>query len=440
MTIARSRRRSGCSAAAPSYRASSASIQTEDDAAGEGLLSSLVVGSTSRIPGRGYFEHARQKLKRSIGTDPDAERGFWSTELAKLGVPTPPEPRDEGLAPSEQIRAALVRRLPSLADAFTDADVERLVEAWSRGPAMYSTIHPAIEILLGEQLSFELLAMLDHGLGRIRDAGADLRPTLDRLLDPSDFRLARGAANELWAAAHLTQAGGHVTFEDPTAPEKKPDLRVEYEGESATFEVVSVGGAHDAEKENNKLSHAFQSWPKGKSVPKTLLGHARDHGGGVRMLEMGVSVLKAGPLATKIDALTNLKDSSQLKRCPCPVLVIFARHQWGFFSADCAPVRTIKGAKYTGIAFAATYGRHGDYVFDGEEFRGRGYEMSTQRQDGMLRKSKTIAAVVFLLQSGKGVVFENLQEGCGFSSRTLAHFVRRAFDADPELSVFKVGR
>ncbi len=412
-------------------------IQVEDDAAGRGLLSSLVVGVNSGVPGRGYFEHARQKLKRSVEDDPEAERAFWSAELAKLDIPTPAvEAGDPSQTPEEQVRAAIARRLPRNSATFEPDDVGRLVEAWNRGATSYSTIHPAIEVVFGDQPPIELVTVLDRGLERACQQGADLRPLLNRFLDPKDFRLARGAANELWAVAHVADAGGRIVLEDERAPGKKPDFGAEFEGEAMTFEVVGVNVAHDAEKRNNDLAHKFRSWPRGKKLPADLLGRAR-HGDGVRMLEMSVPVLKAGPLVEKIDALAKLKDSTQLQGRPCPVLVISARHQWGFFASDCAPTRVIRSAKYTGIGFAATYGRTGDYVFDGEEFTGRGYELNAQRRNGILRSSETIAAVVFMFQQGKSVVFENLQPGCGFPSSTMARFVRRAFDADPELSVFR---
>jgi hypothetical protein len=65
-------------------------IQEEDDKEGKGLLSSLVVGKNSGIPGKGYFENAREVLGRDIPDDEESERAFWVSEIEKLGLPKPP--------------------------------------------------------------------------------------------------------------------------------------------------------------------------------------------------------------------------------------------------------------------------------------------------------------------------------------------------------------
>ena len=67
-------------------------IQEEDDADGQPLKSSLVVGTNSGMPGKGYFAHARDKLKRNIPQTPQGEWDFWAAELGKMGI-TPNAPR-----------------------------------------------------------------------------------------------------------------------------------------------------------------------------------------------------------------------------------------------------------------------------------------------------------------------------------------------------------
>lgn len=66
-------------------------IQEEDDKNGHAFHSSLVVGAERGIPGNGYFEHARTKLKRSIPKTPPAELLFWADQMKALGVPYPPQ-------------------------------------------------------------------------------------------------------------------------------------------------------------------------------------------------------------------------------------------------------------------------------------------------------------------------------------------------------------
>ncbi len=412
-------------------------IQTEDDAAGRGLLSSLVVGVSTGLPGKGYFEHARQKLKRPIATNPAAERAFWVAELAKLGM-SPPTGGSSNDSTSE-IDRALHERLPNCESLFTPDDRLRLADAWERGAASYSTPHPAIDILLGEQIPAELIMVLDEGLARMLSQGTDLRPIIERFINERDFRLARGAANELWALSHLAAAGGVVQLEDPKAAGKKPEATVMFDDEVVTLEVVGLNGDHRRERENNNLAHMFNKWPRGKRPSPPLHGHVRD-GGQVRILEMHVPVICDGDHVAKVDALSAIKDASQLRGRPNPILVISARHQWGFFAADCQPTRTMRGRIYTGIGYAAMYGRAGDYLFAGEEFDGRGYDVGVQKQDGLLRRSRTLAAVVFLFQDGNAVVFENLQEGCGFTSGHIARLVANAFRIDAQISVLRANR
>jgi hypothetical protein len=64
-------------------------LQEEDDAEGQGFLSSLVVGKNTGVPGSGYFENAREVLGRDIARDEGAEREFWAGEIEKLGLPRP---------------------------------------------------------------------------------------------------------------------------------------------------------------------------------------------------------------------------------------------------------------------------------------------------------------------------------------------------------------
>lgn len=54
-------------------------ISTEEDEAGRGMLSAVVVNKRDRRPGPGFFT-----LARSLGRDADDELTCWSEELHKV--------------------------------------------------------------------------------------------------------------------------------------------------------------------------------------------------------------------------------------------------------------------------------------------------------------------------------------------------------------------
>lgn len=62
--------------------------QEEDLANDEPFRSSLIVGSTTGIPGVGYFANAR-RLGCQIGTNPHDEFMFWFSQMLALKVPIP---------------------------------------------------------------------------------------------------------------------------------------------------------------------------------------------------------------------------------------------------------------------------------------------------------------------------------------------------------------
>jgi hypothetical protein len=249
------------------------------------------------------------------------------------------------------------------------------------------------------------------------------------------FIEALGAMNELWAAATCAAAGAFIRFE-ATGPGRTPDITGKIHEKEFTLEVTSLVLPDGQVSAGNRLKHAFRGWKKGKPVPKELHGHARDHGN-VRMLQMGVSILGRGNIDGRVQTLAGKKTSAQLKGRPNPVLVISGRHQWGISSQDCLPRRQVGGGFHTGVCHAAVYGRKGDYLFDGEEFDGLGQEVVAQSGDGILRRSRSIAAVLFLFHDPKDVLLENLQVGAGFSDREVARFLVNAFDVDGATSILK---
>jgi hypothetical protein len=55
-------------------------VSTEEDAAGRGLLSAVVVRKHGGLPGNGFFTLAA-RLGRAVGAD---RRAFWEAELARV--------------------------------------------------------------------------------------------------------------------------------------------------------------------------------------------------------------------------------------------------------------------------------------------------------------------------------------------------------------------
>jgi hypothetical protein len=84
-------------------------------------------------------------------------------------------------------------------------------------------------------------------------------------------------------------------------------------------------------------------------------------------------------------------------------------HKWGVGRALCQRVMPSGG---TGVVYAATYGRKGDPIvdFDAANERGRRTQQPT---DGILTRSGTLAAVVWVFQAEAPVVFENLDRRRG---------------------------
>lgn len=335
------------------------------------------------------------------------------------------------------IAKALAKNLPSVADLFGPEEVSNLAKAWEDGISR-AFPHPFIETLLGDHYG-PRRTVLDAGMKLLRDQGNDLKSNVKRLTlkstNTAAFTGALGSMNELWAAATCAAAGAEMTFH-ATGPGKTPDIGGKIRGEDFTLEVTSLGLPTSQVSDGNRLKHDFRAWKKGSPVPKTLRGHASDHGH-VRTLQMGVSILGDGDIDARVQTLAGKKTSAQLRGHPNPVLVISGRHQWGISSEDCLPRRHFNGGFYTGVCHAATYGRKDDYLFAGEEFDGRGQEVVVQSKDGILRKSKTISAVLFLFHGPRDVLFENLQSSAGFSSRSVARFFSRAFDVDPTTSIIK---
>lgn len=332
-------------------------------------------------------------------------------------------------------------RLPSVADLFGTDEVEHLAAAWEAGNSR-AFGHPLIELLLADGFE-EHAKTVDAGLARMRAQGdVDLTPHVHRLTLPkattTEFTEALGAVNELYVAAALAAAGARVVFV-ATGSERTPDICAEIGEERITLEVVTWGLPGGHVKDANRKKHAFDNWKRGKPVPKDLEGSARDHGDGLRMLERSVPLLKGNTLAERVDALARKKDSSQLRDRPNPVLVISARHQWGVSASDCLPRQQFRGGLYSGVCYASVYGRAGDYLFQGEEFDGKGQKVVLQLGDGILRRSTSTAAVLFLFNKGDDVVMENLQPSSGLSSYGLRRFLGKAFRLDAGATVLKQG-
>ena len=64
-------------------------------------------------------------------------------------------------------------------------------------------------------------------------------------------------------------------------------------------------------------------------------------------------------------------------------------------------------------------------------------EFGSQLGDGILRKSGSLAAVLFLFNKGSDVVLENLQPSSGFSSQVIRLYIAKAFTLDSRASILK---
>jgi hypothetical protein len=250
------------------------------------------------------------------------------------------------------------------------------------------------------------------------------------------FIQALGAINELHVAASLAAAGATVEFVG-TGRHGTPDISARIGDDTITFEVTTWGLPKRQVAAGNRMNYAFVHWKRGRPVPSDLKGAAHDSGSGSRMMEQRVSLLEGRTLPEKIRALVGKKEASQLRGRPNPVLVISARHQWGVSASDCLPRTDSRRGICSGLCYAAVYGRRGDYLFEGEEFEGRGQEVSSQLGDGILRKSASLAAVLFLFNKGPDVVLENLQPSSGLSSRVTRLFLAKAFTLDAKASILK---
>jgi hypothetical protein len=336
------------------------------------------------------------------------------------------------------LRRAFAKRLPSLNDLVTSDQVEALARAWKAGNSRAFS-HPLIELLFGDAFA-ERTAGLDEGIAKLREQNISLAQHVRRLTlsktDTASFTEALGAINELWVAAPLAAAGASIAFVGAGST-KTPDISATIHGETLTLEVTTWGQPSKQVAEHNKLNYAFTTWRPGKRLPKDLKGHARDYGDGLRMMEKAVSLLDGDTIAKKVQILTGKKSSSQLKQRQNPILVISARHQWGVSASDCVPRRGFRSGHHSGVCYAAAYGRSGDYLFDGEEFEGKGQRVDVQLGDGILRRSSSLAGLLYLFNVGQDVFFENLQASSGLSPGNMRFYLRRAFSFDPAATIFR---
>jgi hypothetical protein len=336
------------------------------------------------------------------------------------------------------IQEALRQRLASVSDLFGANEVAQLAAAWGAGPSR-AFLHPLVEVLLGDGFR-KHARVLASGLRLLREQDVDLRTHVRRMTLPaatSDaFIEALGAINELHVAASLAKAGATIRFV-ATGKQKTPDISAAFGSATATFEVTAWGLPQRQVASGNRMNHAFRHWKRGGPVPRDLKGVAHDYGNGSRMMEQGVSLLEGSTLAEKVRALIGKKASSQLQDRPNPVLVISARHQWGVSASDCLPRTDFRHGIHSGLCYAAAYGRHDDYLFEGQEFEGSGQKVGIQLGDGILRRSASIAAVLFLFNRGPDVVLENLQSSAGFSSQTIRLHIGKAFTLDAKASILK---
>ena len=133
-------------------------LQIDDNQAGDGLISSLVVSRKTGVPGRGYFENARKALSCAIPDDPEQERAFWEAELKKLDIQPPARTIPARLEVSarrvhEDLAPMLQEAIGLRTEAVDDPQSDKISEATALEDAIATLISHAQAIYAGNKTS-----------------------------------------------------------------------------------------------------------------------------------------------------------------------------------------------------------------------------------------------------------------------------------------------
>lgn len=292
-----------------------------------------------------------------------------------------------------------------------------LDRAWNAYPRA-GEVHPLIELLLGDNARTRRHE-LEAGIASLVARGATLDDHARRVVTASlaSHDDATAALTELLVGGRFALAGSRVAF-IPRRGSPSHEFTAARAGTRIAVEVQSVMSPGTLRARHRGLRGVFFAQRGRRRFSRELRGHA-SRGDGVSMLALDDQPLGFGTISDQIRTLVGKKKARrQLGGTQNPVLVMSFWHKWGIGRAYCQRVMP-SGA--TGVLYAATYGRRGDRLveFDSANERWRERQQPT---DGILSRSRSVAAVAWVFQAEAPVVFENLdrrQSALGAPARRL---------------------
>jgi hypothetical protein len=264
--------------------------------------------------------------------------------------------------------------------------------------------HPLIEVLLGDNERTRRHE-LEAGIAALQSGGAVLDDYACRIVSASiaGFDCAIAALTELFVGGRFALARGRVRF-IPRGPSPSHEFTATRTGATIAVEVQSVMSPGTLRAQHRDLRGKFIAQRGRKQFSPELRGHTMK-GKGLSLLALSDQPLGSGTTADQIRNLVGKKKPGrQLKGAANSVLVMSFWHKWGIGRAYC---QRIIPSGTTGVLYAATYGRAGDSIVDFDTANERGRRMR-QPTDGILVRSGSVAAVVWVFQAEAPVVFENL--------------------------------
>ena len=157
-------------------------------------------------------------------------------------------------------------------------------------------------------------------------------------------------------------------------------------------------------------------------MPKPIRGRAaehlndRDFSRSIRTLESAYAPLIYADRVKALEVLVRNKSSKQLRNRPNAILVKSLWHRRWVERDEALPQYAAKNAgptPQTGLLYAATYGKQGEPVLLGDEFGGKPNKPGQQPTDGLLTRSSTLAAVLWILHSGPPIPLERKHDQSG---------------------------
>lgn len=297
-----------------------------------------------------------------------------------------------------------------------------------------SELHLAVELLLGDDEAGRRES-LEAGLRVLKLTDEERTDFARRIcVDRLDrFREATSALTELYVAGRFALVGASAKF-IPRSNSPTPDIAVRRGETELTLEVHSTSVSDAVRGSETARTEAFNSWPRDEQSPPALIAGVAQHHpnpdgrGHVRTLVRHYAPLGEGHVGERVDRLARKKDGDrQLAGYPNAVQVMSLWHMWGPTIDLATPAKFDRHDQTatTGTFFAATYGRAGDAILSGDEFEGHPRRAETQTQDGILIRSKHVAAVLWVTYECRAAVLP--RDGAPTLSADALALVREAF-------------